>query len=100
MSFDFPQIAPHRGGKLAFMVEEDRRSGDRRDRRAHPRGGRRDGDQQKPWYMRRRLWLAAASVMFVGWRRVRTFGRQEAPVVADPSVAADDESQYGDGSRS
>jgi hypothetical protein len=25
--------------------------------------------------MRRRLWLAAASVLYVGWRRVRTIGR-------------------------
>ena len=41
------------------------------DRRAHSRGGRRDSDQKKPWYMRRRLWLAAASVMFMGWRKVK-----------------------------
>jgi hypothetical protein len=41
------------------------------DRRARPRGGRRDSDSQKPWYMRRRLWLAAASMIFVGWKRVR-----------------------------
>ena len=45
--------------------------------------------------MRRRLWLAAASVMFVGWRRVRSLGRNQSLMVADPSVAADDESQYG-----
>jgi hypothetical protein len=25
--------------------------------------------------MRRRLWLTAASLIYVGWRRVRTFGR-------------------------
>jgi hypothetical protein len=42
-----------------------------RDRRAYPRGGRRDGDQKKPWYLRRRLWLAIMSVLYVGWRRVR-----------------------------
>jgi hypothetical protein len=48
----------------------NRRSSDRLDRRAVPRGGRRDNDQKKPWYMRRRLWLAAASVMFVAWKRV------------------------------
>ena len=99
MSFGFPRIAFQRGGKLASMVEEDRRGGDRRDRRAHPRGGRRDGDQRKPWYMRRRLWLAAASVMFVGWRRVRTLGRGDHAAVADTAVAADDESQYGNGRR-
>jgi hypothetical protein len=34
---------------------------------------------KKPWYLRRRLWLAAASIAFVGWRRV--LGRR-------PSVAA------------
>jgi hypothetical protein len=56
---------------------EERRVGERRDRRAHPRGGRRDGDFKKPWYMRRRLWLAAASLMFVGWRRVRRMTRAE-----------------------
>jgi hypothetical protein len=42
------------------------------DRRARSRGGRRAHDAKKPWYMRRRLWLAAASLVFVGWRRVRT----------------------------
>jgi hypothetical protein len=41
------------------------------DRRAHSRGGRRNGEQTTPWYMRRRLWLAVASVTFVGWRRLR-----------------------------
>jgi len=51
-------------------------SGDKRikefsDRRANPRGGRRENDSSKPWYMRRRLWLAAASLFFVGWKRVR-----------------------------
>jgi hypothetical protein len=51
-------------------MADDRRSMQGRDRRAVPRGGRRDGDQKKPWYMRRRLWLAAASMMYVGWRRV------------------------------
>jgi hypothetical protein len=44
------------------------------DRRAQSRSGRRDGDRKKPWYMRRRLWLAAASLVFVGWRRVRAIG--------------------------
>jgi hypothetical protein len=62
------------GGKLALMVDERRRE-PRRDRRARPRSGRRNGDERKPWYMRRRLWLAAASMAFVGWRRLRTMGR-------------------------
>lgn len=50
---------------------EDRRSLESRDRRARPRGGRRSGDAGKPWYMRRRLWLATASLLYVGWRRMR-----------------------------
>jgi hypothetical protein len=59
-------------GKLACMDAERRSvTGDRRARR---RGGRRDGDTGKPWYMRRRLWLAAASILYVGWRRVRRLG--------------------------
>jgi hypothetical protein len=43
------------------------------DRRARPRGGRRDNDLPKPWYLRRRLrlWLAAASMVAVGWKRMR-----------------------------
>lgn len=45
------------------------------DRRARPRSGRRAQDRKKPWYMRRRLWLAAASLMYVGWRRVRRLAR-------------------------
>jgi hypothetical protein len=49
----------------------DRRSTSARDRRVNSRGGRREGERRKPWYLRRRLWLAAASVMFVGWRRMR-----------------------------
>jgi len=52
----------------------DRRD-DAPDRRARPRGGRRNGDQKKPWYMRRRLWLAAASLVYMGWRRVRSLGK-------------------------
>jgi hypothetical protein len=53
-------------------MADDRRATVRRDRRAVSRGGRRDDDQKnKPWYMRRRLWLAVASVAYVGWRRVR-----------------------------
>jgi hypothetical protein len=52
-------------------MSDDKRGSEHVDRRARPRGGRRDSDQSKPWYMRRRLWLAAASMMFVGWKRVR-----------------------------
>jgi hypothetical protein len=51
-------------------VEEERRNPDGVDRRARPRGGRRDADHAKPWYLRRRLWLAVASIAFVGWKRV------------------------------
>ena len=57
-------------------MSQERRSNGRRDRRAHPRSGRRDGDGGKAWYMRRRLWLAAASLAYVGWRRLRSFGRR------------------------
>ena len=63
-----------RGGKLGSM-NEDRRSPEARDRRAHPRGGRREHDREKPWYMRRRLWLAAASLLYVGWRRMKRLAR-------------------------
>jgi hypothetical protein len=58
-------------------MDQDRRSPESRDRRAHPRGGRRNHDARKPWYMRRRLWLAAASILYVGWRRMRTLGRND-----------------------
>jgi hypothetical protein len=54
---------------------EERRTTALRDRRACSRSGRRDGDGKKPWYMRRRLWLAVASLGFVGWRRVRSIDR-------------------------
>ena len=54
---------------------ENRRSPQALDRRARPRGGRRDHDEKKPWYMRRRLWLATASLLYVGWRRMRSLGR-------------------------
>ena len=52
-------------------MTENRRAPESRDRRAHPRGGRRRKDAGKPWYMRRRLWLAAASLLYVGWRHMR-----------------------------
>jgi len=57
------------------MDSPDRRQRVQQDRRARPRGGRRDGDAKKPWYMRRRLWLAAASVAYIGWRRLQKLGR-------------------------
>ncbi len=56
-------------------MDDNKRVTERSDRRAKTRGGRRDDDAQKPWYMRRRLWLAAASLMFVGWKRIRRIGR-------------------------
>ena len=57
-------------------MSESKRATERSDRRARSRGGRREGDPlQKPWYMRRRLWLTAASLMFVGWKRIRGIGR-------------------------
>jgi hypothetical protein len=57
------------------MESEDRRHRMQDDRRARRRGGRRESDAKKPWYMRRRVWLAAASVAYVGWRRLRRLGR-------------------------
>jgi hypothetical protein len=56
-------------------MNENRRSAENRDRRANPRGGRRAKDARKPWYMRRRLWLAAATLVYVGWRRMRRLAR-------------------------
>lgn len=58
-------------------MNENRRSTEGQDRRARPRGGRRQEDLKKPWYMRRRLWLAAASLLYVGWRRMRRLARDE-----------------------
>jgi hypothetical protein len=52
----------------------DRRTMNGRDRRAHANGGRREGERKTPWYLRHRIWLAAASLVFVGWRRVRGNG--------------------------
>jgi hypothetical protein len=49
---------------------DDRRADARVDRRARTRAGRRTNDPKQPWYMRRRIWLALASVMYVGWRRL------------------------------
>jgi hypothetical protein len=55
--------------------QSNRRDDGRPDRRASRRGGRRWSDEKKPWWMRRRLWLATASMAFVWWKRLR--GRRE-----------------------
>jgi hypothetical protein len=52
------------------------------ERRAHARGGRRAFDQPKPWYLRRRLWLAVASIGFVAWKRVKRVGRPRSEAAA------------------
>jgi len=52
----------------------ERRTTNARDRRANSSGGRRAGERKTPWYLRHRIWLAAASLVFVGWRRVRGHG--------------------------
>jgi len=75
LSYGFVKT-PQYAGDILLVMPENRREGEHNDRRAHPRGGRRDGDQGKPWYMRRRLWLAAASLLYVGWRRVRGIGHK------------------------
>jgi hypothetical protein len=49
---------------------DDRRTTMGADRRARTRGGRRVDDAKHPWWIRHRMWLAFASVMFVGWRRL------------------------------
>ena len=58
-------------------MTEERRGERGSDRRAHSRSGRRAYDAKKPWYRRRRLWLATASIFFVGWKRVRTLVHRE-----------------------
>ncbi len=50
---------------------DNKRNTVRSDRRAKSRSGRREDDSPQPWYMRRPLWLTAASIVFVGWRRIR-----------------------------
>ena len=65
------------------MSPEQNRRTEHPDRRKRARGGRRDGDQKKPWYLRRRLWLAAVSLVYVGWRRVT--GRPKGSVAAGGS---------------
>ena len=68
-----PALSFHRRDNQGMV--EDRRF-EHSDRRAKGRGGRRDTDHGKPWYVRHRLWLAAASLVFVGWRRVKSLTRQ------------------------
>ena len=76
-----------RDDKLEIMTE-NRRS-DNRDRRRKPRGGRRPYDNRsKPWYMRRRLWLAAASLLYVGWQRMRNTLRRKSTDADSSGVAA------------
>jgi hypothetical protein len=38
--------------------------------------------------MRRRLWLAAASLVFVGWRRLRTLARGSSHEKTGTGIAA------------
>ena len=56
-------------------MDDNKRSTMRSDRRAKSRSGRREDDSPQPWYMRRRLWLATASMVFVGWKRIRRIVR-------------------------
>jgi hypothetical protein len=56
-------------------MDDDTRNTVRSDRRAKSRSGRREDDSPRPWYMRRRLWLTAASMVFVGWKRIRRIVR-------------------------
>ena len=70
------------------MSPEENRRTEQPDRRKRARGGRRDGDQKKPWYLRRRLWLAAASLVYVGWRRVTGRPKKTAAAGGSGNVAA------------
>jgi hypothetical protein len=56
-------------------MDDNKRNTVRSDRRAKSRSGRREDDSPQPWYMRRRLWLTAASMVFVGWKRIRRIVR-------------------------
>jgi hypothetical protein len=51
------------------VTTNERRAGDG-DRRARTRNGRRSGETGKAWYRKGRLWLAAVSLVYVGWRRI------------------------------
>ena len=85
LSFRFQDRRTRPGDKLDFM-DDNKRSTVRSDRRAKSRSGRREDDSPQPWYMRRRLWLAAASMAFVGWRRIRRIVRPSTRT--DGNVAA------------
>jgi len=52
-------------------MSDDVRVTERSDRRAVSRGGRREADPHKPWYVRHRLLLATVSLVFVSWKRFR-----------------------------
>ncbi len=54
------------------MTDEtkDSRNPEKTDRRAAARGGRRATDPAKPWWRRRRLWLATASFAFIWWKKL------------------------------
>jgi len=45
-----------------------------RGRRAVSRGGRRNGEGGRPWYIRQPFLLTIASFVFAGWQRVRGRG--------------------------
>jgi hypothetical protein len=85
LSFRFAERRTRPGDKLDFM-DDNKRSTVRSDRRAKSRSGRREDDSPQPWYMRRRLWLAAASMAYVGWRRIRRIVRPSTRT--DRNVAA------------
>jgi hypothetical protein len=76
----------NRDGNLECMVD-NRRNTPSRDRRAHPSGGRRDENQKRPWHRRRRQWLAAMPLLYVGWRRVIGRAKNQAGSGA-PHIAA------------
>jgi hypothetical protein len=56
-------------------MDDNKRNTVRSDRRAKSRSGRREDDSPQPWYMRRSLWLTAASIAFVSWKRIRQIVR-------------------------
>jgi hypothetical protein len=59
----------------ASVNVERRQSPSNDDRRAVRRGGRRDSDAKKAWYRRQTVWLTAVSLLYVGWRRMKSKGR-------------------------
>jgi len=56
-------------------MDDNKRNTVRSDRRAKPRSGRRTDDSPRPWYVRNRLWLTAASMVFIGWKHIRRIVR-------------------------